>query len=91
MSVCLFSLLSNNSTHSITQAFFAAYSKHDYEGGLVCGACARLTYQGRTVEVNIVDRWSRPPTGGLQELRAGAPLRPEHGGLGGPHWRGRAG
>ena len=41
---------------SSASGLFAAVGGDDWAGGLGCGACAELQYEGRTVTVNVVDR-----------------------------------
>ena len=41
---------------SLATGYFAAVGGEDWAGGLGCGACARLTYRGRSVVVKVVDR-----------------------------------
>jgi len=59
-----------NSNHA--KGFFTAAGGGDWANGLGCGACVKLSYKGRTVIVNVVDRCVGCPTGTFD--------------LGGPAW-----
>lgn len=45
----------NCSFGSLTNRFFAAINSAQYENSAACGKCARVTFNGRTTTVRIVD------------------------------------